>query len=75
MQQVTAKKPEGVKVTPPPTSAPKPSSPVQAIEGNPYVDTELTNMRLTIAHRLLESKTTIPHYYLTMNINMNNLIK
>lgn len=47
------------------------SAPVQ----NPYTDIELTNMRLTIANRLLESKTTIPHYYLTMSINMDKVLK
>ncbi|CAD8061112.1 unnamed protein product [Paramecium sonneborni] len=50
------------------------SKPV-AIEGNPYVDTELTNMRQTIAARLLESKTTIPHYYLTMTVTMDKVLK
>mmetsp|Transcript_11319 Transcript_11319/g.9710 ORF Transcript_11319/g.9710 Transcript_11319/m.9710 type:complete len:202 (+) Transcript_11319:897-1502(+) len=32
-------------------------------------------MRKVIANRLLESKTTIPHYYLTSEIVMDNLIK
>eukprot|EP00124_Ichthyophonus_hoferi_P003269 Ihof_evm3s275 gene=Ihof_evmTU3s275 len=39
-----------------------------------YVDTELTNMRKIIASRLLESKTTIPHYYLTSEIHIDNLM-
>ena len=30
-------------------------------------------MRKTIAKRLLESKNSIPHYYLTRTINMNNI--
>jgi pyruvate/2-oxoglutarate dehydrogenase complex dihydrolipoamide acyltransferase (E2) component len=38
-------------------------------------DIELSNMRKVIASRLLESKTTIPHYYLTSEINMDNLMK
>jgi len=35
----------------------------------------LTNIRKVIASRLLESKTTIPHYYLQENINMDNVLK
>mmetsp|Transcript_14779 Transcript_14779/g.23293 ORF Transcript_14779/g.23293 Transcript_14779/m.23293 type:complete len:102 (+) Transcript_14779:1175-1480(+) len=32
-------------------------------------------MRKIIADRLLESKTTIPHYYLTLSVNMDKLIE
>lgn len=32
-------------------------------------------MRKTIASRLLESKTTIPHYYATIDINMDKIVK
>jgi len=35
----------------------------------------LSKMRQTIARRLLESKQTIPHYYLTMEINMGEAMK
>uniref|UniRef100_A0A158PAC5 Acetyltransferase component of pyruvate dehydrogenase complex n=1 Tax=Angiostrongylus cantonensis TaxID=6313 RepID=A0A158PAC5_ANGCA len=38
-------------------------------------DIPLTNMRRTIAKRLTESKSTIPHYYLTSEINMDGLLK
>ncbi|CAD8133205.1 unnamed protein product [Paramecium octaurelia] len=66
--------------TPPPAQAKQQAKPATAskpvaIEGNPYVDTELTNMRQTIAARLLESKTTIPHYYLTMTVTMDKVLK
>ena len=37
-----------------------------------YVDTQLTSMRKTIARRLGESMFTAPHFYLTMEINMDN---
>lgn len=37
-----------------------------------YSDTPLTNMRKTIARRLGESKFGAPHFYLTMEINMDN---
>lgn len=36
-----------------------------------YTDTPLTNMRKTIARRLGESKFGAPHFYLTMEINMD----
>ncbi len=44
-------------------------------EGSPYVEIPVSNMREVIAKRLLESKTTIPHYYLEIDIVMDNLIK
>ena len=40
-----------------------------------YSDTILTSMRKTIARRLGESMFTAPHFYLTMEINMDNAIK
>ncbi|GAB4553184.1 MAG: pyruvate dehydrogenase complex dihydrolipoamide acetyltransferase [Phycisphaerales bacterium] len=35
---------------------------------------QLTNMRATIAKRLVESKQTIPHYQVTINARMDNLM-
>ena len=37
-----------------------------------YTDIPLTPMRKTIARRLVESKFSAPHFYLTMEINMDN---
>jgi len=42
--------------------------------GADYVDIPLSNMRKTIAKRLSESKSTIPHYYLTSEILIDNLV-
>lgn len=39
-----------------------------------FTDTENTSMRKTIARRLGESLFTAPHFYLTMEINMDNAI-
>jgi len=39
-----------------------------------YTDTENSQMRKTIARRLGESKFNAPHFYLTMEINMDNAI-
>jgi pyruvate dehydrogenase E2 component (dihydrolipoamide acetyltransferase) len=56
-----------------PTSAA--ATPVTAIstEGD-YVDYPVTNMRKTIARRLGESKFSAPHFYLTVEINMDQAI-
>lgn len=42
--------------------------------GESYTDIPLTNMRKTIAKRLTESKTTVPHYYLTADIDMDEVL-
>lgn len=41
--------------------------------GAAYVDVPVSGTRAIIAKRLLESKTTIPHYYLTVDINMDEV--
>ncbi|ENN71124.1 hypothetical protein HUJ04_007587 [Dendroctonus ponderosae] len=41
----------------------------------PYVDIPVSNIRKTIAKRLLQSKQLIPHYYLTQEINVDALLK
>ena len=58
-----------------PQTPEKPQRPVQPFaqtgqEG--YQDIELTQMRKTIARRLSESNFTAPHFFLTMEINMDN---
>lgn len=40
-----------------------------------YIDIPVSNVRAVIAKRLLESKTTIPHYYLTVECEVDNLMK
>ncbi|GAA5836259.1 hypothetical protein JCM3766R1_003470 [Sporobolomyces carnicolor] len=55
------------------------SAPAQAASapaaGAQYVDTPASNMRKVIASRLTESKQTIPHYYLTVEVNMDRVNK
>jgi len=53
-------------------AAPKAGSGGGAAE---YTDIPLSNMRKVIAQRLLQSKTTIPHYYLTQEVNVDALMK
>ncbi|XP_044759690.1 dihydrolipoyllysine-residue acetyltransferase component of pyruvate dehydrogenase complex, mitochondrial isoform X1 [Coccinella septempunctata] len=55
-------------VTGAPTPIPSPAP------GATYVDIPVTNIRQTIAKRLLASKTTIPHYYLTIDVQVDKLL-
>ena len=41
----------------------------------PYEEVKLSNMRKTIARRLSESKREIPHYYLTVDVRLDALLK
>lgn len=43
--------------------------------GGSYSDIQLTGMRKTIAKRLTESKQTIPHYYLTIDARIDQLLR
>lgn len=50
------------------------SLPATAQMGETYVDLPLSQMRKTIARRLSESKFSSPHFYLTMEINMDQAV-
>ncbi len=59
-------------------AAPKAATPAAAsVEPGeiPHEVVKLSNMRKTIARRLTESKQTIPHYYLTVDIQLDALLK
>jgi pyruvate dehydrogenase E2 component (dihydrolipoamide acetyltransferase) len=49
--------------------------PVGAITKESYTDIPVSQMRKTIARRLSESKSTSPHYYLTMEIDMDDAVR
>lgn len=51
-----------------PSSAPAPAAPIPQAS---FTDLEITGMRKTIAKRLLLSKQTVPHYYLTVDVCMD----
>eukprot|EP00823_Brevimastigomonas_motovehiculus_P004793 TRINITY_DN3279_c0_g1_i1.p1 TRINITY_DN3279_c0_g1~~TRINITY_DN3279_c0_g1_i1.p1 ORF type:complete len:502 (+),score=111.38 TRINITY_DN3279_c0_g1_i1:58-1563(+) len=53
----------------------QPSAAVGAGAGSAFRDLPLSNIRQVIAERLMQSKQTIPHYYLSSDINMKNIIK
>ena len=59
------------------TAAPKatPSVSTASFGSESYEDTPLTGMRKTIARRLSESLFTAPHFYLTMEINMDKAVE
>lgn len=59
-------------------SAAKPAAPAAAPVpdfGIPFEATKLNNVRKTIARRLTEAKQTIPHIYLTVDIQLDALLK
>ncbi len=64
---------------PPATPAPVPAlskERVLALAGNPpYTERPLTAMRRVIARRLTESKQTVPHFYLTVDCEIDELLK
>ena len=48
---------------------------VKAIYGDtPFEEVPLDNMRRTIARRLTEAKQTVPHFYLTLDVNIDALL-
>jgi pyruvate dehydrogenase E2 component (dihydrolipoamide acetyltransferase) len=61
---------------PAPAAAPAAAhAPAPAPEGVPAETIKLSNMRKTIARRLSESKQQVPHIYLTVDINLDALLK
>jgi pyruvate dehydrogenase E2 component (dihydrolipoamide acetyltransferase) len=56
--------------TPAPAAAPAPFS-----TDIPHEAVKLSSMRKTIARRLTEAKATVPHYYLTVDISLDKLLK
>ncbi len=57
------------------TAAPAPT-PAPAIEGGaPFAEEKLSGVRKVIARRLTESKQTVPHFYLTIDIRLDPLLE
>lgn len=57
-----------------PTSAP-PSPAVAPVPAGVFTDIPISNIRKVIAQRLMQSKQTIPHYYLSIDINMGEILR
>ena len=61
---------EGVAAATPAIPAPKPA----VIPDIPHEATKLSNIRKTIARRLTEAKQTVPHIYLTVDVELDALL-
>ena len=67
---------QGADATSASAAAPAPSTPVEAQHfGIPHEEEKLSGMRKTIARRLSESKQTVPHIYLTVDVRLDALLK
>ncbi len=71
----------GGAATAPVTAAPTATAPAAALpvgttppHAGEHIEIPLNGMRKTIAKRLTESKTTIPHFYLTVECELDNLL-
>lgn len=71
-----------VKVATSTVSTPQPAAPVastiaapQAVEDGDFTDVPLTNMRKVIAQRLTQSKQSTPHYYVSVDVQMDAIMK
>lgn len=68
---------EGATAISQPVSAPVQAiTPVATAQGDaPFSEVKLSNMRKTIAKRLTEAKQTVPHFYLTVEVELDKLLK
>jgi pyruvate dehydrogenase E2 component (dihydrolipoamide acetyltransferase) len=54
--------------------APPPVTPAETEFRAPYEEEKLTNVRKVIARRLTESKQTVPHYYLAVDVRLDAML-
>ncbi|KAI5282613.1 dihydrolipoyllysine-residue acetyltransferase component of pyruvate dehydrogenase complex, mitochondrial [Manis pentadactyla] len=63
------------KAAPAPAAAvPSPGPGVAPVPTGVFTDTPVSNIRRVIAQRLMQSKQTIPHYYLSIDVNMGEVL-
>ncbi|KAM3921713.1 dihydrolipoyllysine-residue acetyltransferase component of pyruvate dehydrogenase complex, mitochondrial isoform 2-T2 [Leptodactylus fuscus] len=68
--------PKAVPVTAAAAPAPAAPSPgVAAVPTGVFTDIPISNIRKVIAQRLMQSKQTIPHYYLSIDVDMGEILK
>ena len=68
--------PRAAQATAPAAAAPTPVAPATAQDfGIPHEVVKLSGMRKTIARRLTESKQQVPHIYLTVDVQLDKLLK
>ncbi|KAM9333268.1 dihydrolipoyllysine-residue acetyltransferase component of pyruvate dehydrogenase complex, mitochondrial isoform 1-T1 [Pholidichthys leucotaenia] len=59
-----------------PAAAPAPAAPSPAAApAGTFTDIPISNIRKIIAQRLMQSKQTIPHYYLSVDVNMDQVLE
>jgi pyruvate dehydrogenase E2 component (dihydrolipoamide acetyltransferase) len=61
--------------TPAPAQAAMKSSPAQPVSGSGYTDYPLSESAREVAARLAQAKRNVPHYYLTVDIAVDELLK
>lgn len=69
-----------VAAVPAPAAAPSPAAPAPVVPAavpptGTFTDIPISNIRKVIAQRLMQSKQTIPHYYLSVDINMDQVLE
>jgi pyruvate dehydrogenase E2 component (dihydrolipoamide acetyltransferase) len=76
-QNAPAPAPAAAPFTPPaPGGGPLSKAAVYALSGNtPFTEIPMTGMRRTVARRMVESKTTVPHFYLTLDCDIDPLMR
>ncbi|KAB1254689.1 Dihydrolipoyllysine-residue acetyltransferase component of pyruvate dehydrogenase complex; mitochondrial [Camelus dromedarius] len=63
------------KAAPAPAAAVPPPGPgVAPVPAGVFTDVPISNIRRVIAQRLMQSKQTIPHYYLSIDVNMGEVL-
>ncbi|PNJ76021.1 DLAT isoform 2 [Pongo abelii] len=63
------------KVAPAPAAVVPPTGPGMApVPAGVFTDIPISNIRRVIAQRLMQSKQTIPHYYLSIDVNMGEVL-
>ncbi|XP_006890838.1 PREDICTED: dihydrolipoyllysine-residue acetyltransferase component of pyruvate dehydrogenase complex, mitochondrial [Elephantulus edwardii] len=63
------------KAAPAPAAAVSPPAPgVAPVPTGVFTDIPISNIRRVIAQRLMQSKQTIPHYYLSIDVNMGEVL-
>jgi pyruvate dehydrogenase E2 component (dihydrolipoamide acetyltransferase) len=61
---------------PAPGGGPLSKAAVYALSGNtPFTEIPMTGMRRTVARRMVEAKTTVPHFYLTIDCDIDPLMR
>lgn len=64
-----------VAAAPTPAAAPAATAPAAAPAAGTFTDIPISNIRKVIAQRLMQSKQTIPHYYLSVDVNMDQVLE